>query len=193
MIFQNEIILNMRQLLIRIPDFEDLKTLKLFEEFESLKKQDFLTKEQFLKILNWKSPRPLNYYRANTESEIEEITKLAFSIENDLLKLHILTALKGVSFPAASAILMFYNPNKYPVLDIRVWRQLYVAKLVDNNERGQNFSLNDCEKYFHVVRSLASELNITARQVEKRLFDYDRETQIGNLYRSNVTKVKAPK
>lgn len=173
----------MKQILRGIPDFEDSKTLKLFQEFESLNKQDFLTKEQLLKILNWKSPRPLNYYKANTESEIEEITKLAFSTENDLLKIHILTALKGVSFPAASAILMFYDPNKYPVLDIRVWRQLYFGKLVDTNERGQNFSLNDCGKYFKVIRMLAGELNITARQVEKRLFDYDRENQIGNLYR----------
>lgn len=142
-----------------------------------------MTKEQLLKILNWKSPRPLNHYKANTESKIKEIIKLAFSTENDTLKIHILTALKGVSFPAASAILMFYNPTKYPVIDIRVWKQLYYAKLVDTNARGQNFSLKECEKYFQVVRQLAAELNITARQVEKRLFDYDRANQIGNLYR----------
>jgi hypothetical protein len=179
----------MKQILLEISDFEDLKTLKLFEELESLNRQDYLTKEQLLKILNWKSPRPLNHYKANSEIEIEEITKLAFSTENDILKIHILTALKGVSFPAASAILMFYDPTRYPVLDIRVWRQLYYAKMVDTNERGQNFSLNDCAKYFQVVRMLADELNITARQVEKRLFDYDKSNQIGNLYRVNVPKV----
>jgi hypothetical protein len=81
------------------------------------------------------------------------------------------------------------NPTKYPVLDIRVWRQLYYAKMVDTNERGQNFSLNDCAKYFQVVRMLADQLNITARQVEKRLFDYDKANQIGNLYRINSPKV----
>lgn len=183
----------MKQILSEISDYEDSKTLKLFEEFESLNKQDHLTKEQLLKILNWKSPRPLNHYKANTESEIKEITKLAFSTENDLLKIHILTALKGVSFPAASAVLMFYDPTKYPVIYIRVWRQLYYAKMVDTNEHGQNFSLNDCAKYFQVVRKLADELNITARQVEKRLFDYDKANQIGNLYRLNVPKVLTTK
>lgn len=172
----------MKQILLQIADFEDDKTLKLFDELNSIKNQDCLTRGQLLKILNWKSPRPLKHYEMNTEKEIEEITKLAFSTENDTLKIHILTALKGVRFPAASAILMFYNPNKYPVIDIRVWRQLYKAKLVNSNSKGQNFSLAECEKYFEVIRKLATELEITPRQVEKRLFDYDRETQVGNLY-----------
>jgi hypothetical protein len=168
--------------LTSIKDFEDEKTNELFRQFKSLDKQDSLTKEQLLKILRWKSPRPLRHYEANSEKAVKEITSLAFATQNDSLKIHILTALTGVNYPAASAILMFYDRTKYPVLDIRVWRQLYEAKLVDTNSRGQNFTLNQCEKYFQVIRQLANDLNITARQVEKRLFDYDKKNQIGNLY-----------
>lgn len=166
-----------------VSDFEDLKTIALFKEFNLLIKQDFLTKEQLIKILRWKSPRPLNYYLTNSEEEIKEITKLAFSTENDKLKIHILSALKGVNYPSASAVLMFYNPKIYPVLDIRVWRQLYSIGLVDTNPLGQNFTLKECEKFYQVIRELASNLNLTARQVEKRIFDYDKMNQKGNLYK----------
>lgn len=162
---------------------EDKKTIELFKEFKSLNKQSFLTKEQLLEILHWKSPRPLKHYNTNKEKDIKEITALAFSTPNDRLKIHILTALNGVNYPAASSILMFYNPRKFPVLDIRVWKQLYIANLVDTNSRGQNFTLKQCEKYFLVIRQLAKDLKITARQVEKCLFDYDKKTQQGNLYK----------
>lgn len=172
----------MREILIEIPDYEDKKTINLFKEFESLNKQDFLTKDQLMKILHWKSPRPLKYYSSNSEKDIREITALAFSTSNDSLKIHILTALNGVNYPSASAILMFYDPSNYPVLDIRVWRQLYNANLVDTNSRGQNFTLKQCETYFQVIRQLATDLKLTARQVEKRLFDFDKKNQKGNLY-----------
>ena len=174
----------MINLLYSITDFEDKKTITLFGEFELLSNQDYLTKEQLLKILMWKSPRPKQLYNSNTEEEINEITNLAFNTENDSLKIHILTALKGVSYPAASAILMFHNRIKFAVIDIRVWRQLYNAKLVDTNPNGQNFSLKECELFYKVIRNLAAEMNLSARQVEKRIFDYDKLTQEGNLYKT---------
>jgi hypothetical protein len=107
---------------------------------------------------------------------------MAFSAKNDLLKIHILTALSGVNYPAASAVLMFYDRKRYPVLDIRVWKQLYTANLVDTNSRGQNFTLKQCEVYFNVIRQLATDSKLNARQVEKILFEYDKKNQVGNLY-----------
>jgi hypothetical protein len=165
-----------------LPDSDDHRTIEMYAQNQYLKKQGYLTKLELLDILRWKSPRPLKHYESNNEKIVREITKLAFSAKNDMLKLHILTALNGVSYPAASAILMFYDPKKYPVLDIRVWKQLYAAKLVDSNPSGQNFSLQQCEQFFTTIRQLAQELNLTARQVEKRLFDYDRTTRKGKLY-----------
>ncbi len=172
----------MKNLISKISDYEDNKTIKLFQEFEYLNRQTYLTRDQLLKILHWKSPRPIRHYKSNTESEVEEITKLAFSTQNDVLKIHILTALKGVNYPSASAILMFYDKSKYPVLDIRVWQQLYKANLVDTNSKGQNFTLKQVDNYLTVIRNLSKELNLTARQVEKRLFDFDKETRPENLY-----------
>lgn len=180
----------MKQLLKTIQDSEDKKTLELFKEFKTLNKQNYLTKDQLIKILRWKSTRPLQHYKANSEKEVQEITALAFATKNDNLKVHILTALKGVNYPSASAILMFYDRTKYPVLDIRVWKQLYKAKLLDTNERGQNFTLAQWETYLKVIRGLAKELHLTARQVEKRLFDHDRKTQTKPIYNLKLTDTK---
>ena len=56
-----------KKIISETPIFEDSKTLELFEYFDSLKSQGFLTKEQCLKILKWKSPRPLKHYNKNSD------------------------------------------------------------------------------------------------------------------------------
>ena len=169
------------KIIVETPIYEDSKTLELLEYFNSIKKQGFLTLEQGLKILKWKTPRPLKYYIKNNNEDFKKITRLAFQQKDEKLKIHILTALIGVKYPSASAILMFLNQD-YPVLDIRVWKQLYKLQLVKTNPNGQNFSLEEWSTYLKVIRSIANEYNTNARQIEKKLFDFDKSNQIGNLY-----------
>ena len=170
-----------KNIITETPIFEDSKTLELFEYFDSVKEQGFLTKEQGLKILKWKSPRPFKHYNKNSNVDFEKITRLAFLQNDEKLKIHILTALVGVKYPSASAILMFLDQS-YPVLDIRVWKQLYRLKYVKTNPNGLSFTLAEWETYLKVIRKLANTNNTTARQIEKKLFDYDKNNQIGNLY-----------
>ncbi len=174
--------MRLAQVLKNIEDYDDPTTHSLYAEFKSLNKKKYLTRKELLKILKWKSPRPLRHYEKNTEKQVRLITSIAFSQKSDAIKMHILTALYGVNYPAASAILMFRNPKKYPVLDIRVWQQLHKAKLVTGNPRGLNFTLQQCEDYFTAIRKLARSMGMTARQVEKRIFDYNRKTRKGRLY-----------
>ena len=171
----------MKEILANITS-ENEKTMKLFRSLASLRERGFLTKKEFIEISKWKSPRPLKHYEENDEKLVKEITKAAFATKNEKIKIHILTALKGVNYPTASAILMFYDPQKYPVLDIRVWQQLYKEKLVDTNAKGQNFTLEEWEKYLEVIRRIAKKFGLTVREVEKSFFDYHRNMQKGNLY-----------
>ena len=170
------------KIISEIPDTSDNKTEEIFSLSHSINENGFLTKELGMKILHWKSPRPFKHYDKNTKDDFETITKYALMQEDEKIKIHILTALNGVNYPSASAILMFSNPSKYPVIDIRVWRQLYKNEFVTENPRGQNFTLTQWSKYLDVIRNISDKLNITPRQVEKRLFDYDKSTQIGTLY-----------
>ena len=80
---------------------------------------------------------------------------------------------------------MFFDPKQYPIIDIRVWRQLYKAGLVETNPRGQGFKLKEWEKYLVIIRELGAKAKLTPRQVEKRLFDIDRTEQVGNLYKTS--------
>lgn len=171
------------KIIIETPDFEDKVAVDLFKLSAIIKKQGFINKSQAIKILRWKSPRPLRHYLKNSDEDFKLITKLAHEQKNEKLKIHILTALSGVKYPSASALLMFYDKDNYPIIDIRVWKQLYDLKLVKENPRGQNFTLNQWESYLLKIRQLAKEHNITARQVEKRLFDYNKANQEGKLYK----------
>ena len=175
--------INIYDIIKTTADFEDAKTRSLFSLTPKIKAQGFLTKDQAMKILKWKSPRPLKHYDKNSNEEFRQITKLAFNQKDEKIKIHILTALTGVNYPTASALLMFYDRTKYPIIDIRVWKQLYKNGLVTENEKGQSFTLEQWIKYLNVIRQLAKENKLIVRQVEKRLFDYDRKTQLGLLYK----------
>ena len=168
------------------PDTTDETTSKLFSLTTSVKKKGFLSKELGMKILKWKSHRPTKHYDKNLKQDFKTITKNAFQQKNEKIKIHILTALSGVNYPAASAILMFYDPTRYPVIDIRVWKQLYKYGLLTENSKGQSFTLYQWDTYLNVVRQIAKELSITPRQVEKRLFDHDKENQVGTLYKTKT-------
>jgi hypothetical protein len=178
---QSKIVIN--KIINETPDFEDKVAIDLFALSSIFRKQGFINKSQAINILKWKSSRPLRHYSKNSDEDFIQITKLAFEQNSDRLKIHILTSLSGVNYPSASALLMFYDKEKYPIIDIRVWKQLYNHKLVKENSRGQNFTLNQWGKYIEIIRELATEHNVTARQVEKRLFDYDKATQKGKLYK----------
>jgi len=179
----NNKICDIDKIINQTDDFEDKVAIELFNLSDLINRQGFIDKSHGIKILKWKSPRPLRHYSKNSDEDFKQITKLAFEQENDRMKIHILTALSGVNYPSASALLMFYDKDNYPIIDIRVWKQLYYLKLVEENPRGQNFTLNQWEKYLEIIRQLAIEYNITARQVEKRLFDYDKANQKGKLYK----------
>ena len=174
---------SVNKIIIETLDFEDRVAVDLFKLSTLIKEQGFINKSQAIKILKWKSPRPLRHYSKNSDEDFKQITRLAFEQVNEKLKIHILTTLLGVKYPSASSLLMFYDKDNYPIIDIRVWKRLYDLKLVTENSRGQNFTLNQWEKYLAIIRALAKEHKITARQVEKRLFDYDKENQKGKLYK----------
>ena len=173
-----------KSILTTMPDFEDAKTKMLLEKIDRVKKQGYFTKSQTIEILKWKSPRPLRHYENNAESSFKEITSAAFSFKDEKMKIHILTALTGVKIPAASSILMFFDKTIFPVIDIRVWQQLHEIGLVSANRRGQNFTLSQWENYLVIIRRIAKENKLSARQVEKRIFDYDRQTRRENLYKT---------
>ncbi len=94
----------------------------------------------------------------------------------------LLTSLRGVSVPMASAILTLVDPKRYGVLDIRVWQLLFAMNSVRTNPRGAGFNFKNWYHYLRKLRDHAREMGISARTVERTLFEYHRKVQQGKLY-----------
>jgi len=98
-------------------------------------------------------------------------------------KLNHLRSLRGVGVPMASSILMFTDPKRYGVLDIRVWQVLYKLGAVNKKPAGQNFGFNEWYQFLKIIRYFAEKYKVRARDIERTLFDVHAEHQRGRLYK----------
>lgn len=152
-------------------------------------KKGWLAKCEFLEICLWKSRRPKRFYEQNNNNEIKKFTQKAFSEKDEKAKIDVLTNLKGVSIPTASAILSVTNSIEYPIIDVRCVETLNDLKLIAWN----NINSNSWVDYLKIVRELARKHNKTARELEKGLFAYNRlklDQQYKNLYKYGTSKAK---
>jgi len=162
---------------------EDFNTQRLIGELNPVLKRGYLTKEEFVKIGMWKSSRPKRWYFKNSEKEIEKISRKALSTNFEKRKIDLLTKLKGVRIPTASAILTLIDPKNYGVIDIRVWQVLYFYGSVKVNPRGIDFDFNNWFNYLSKLRFYAKKFKVNVRNIERTLFEYHkRRLQKGNLY-----------
>jgi len=100
----------------------------------------------------WKSPRPKKQYLKNSEKEIISISKKVLATKFEKRKIELLTSLKGVLTPTASAILSLIDPKNYGVIDIRVWQVLYLYDSVKVKPNGTNFDFNNWYNYLMKLR-----------------------------------------
>ena len=163
------------------PDDED--TAALCRRFRAARRRGYLTKGEFVDACVWKSPRPIRYVRANTHHRVRAATSAVLATRDEGLRLDALLSLKGVSVPMASAILMFLDPKRYGVIDIRAWQLLYAERVVTDNAKGTKFTLEQWLQFLGILRRLASRLGVTARAVELTLFNVHKARQEGTLYR----------
>jgi len=90
--------------------------------------------------------------------------------------------LHGVSVPTASAILTLLDPDRYGVIDIRVWQLLHALGVVDGNRGGTGLTVSQWEQFLAVIRSHSVRFKVSARDIERSLFFIHRDHQSGTLY-----------
>lgn len=162
---------------------EDSETKKLINKLKAAKKRGYFTKKEFLAIGMWKSPRPKNRYLSNSEEKIISISKKVLTTKFEKRKIELLTSLKGVSIPTASAILTLIDPENYGVIDIRVWQTLYLYGSVNKKSRGIGFNFNNWYNYLMKLRYYAKKFKVSVRDIERTIFYCHRKIQEGNLYK----------
>lgn len=143
---------------------------KVFNELHLTEDRDY--KGILVDIINWKAPR-VGKRSESDEKFIGEITRFSRSTHNERVKIEILCLLKGVSFRVASAILHFYFPDKYIIMDWRAWSSLKHFGLMDS-EFKNNFK--SWEKYLSVCISLKEKFSnkFTLRDIDKALWAYSK-------------------
>ncbi len=158
--------------------FEKTKLLKI--KLAGLRQERqplFLTAEEFDEILQWKLDTQYGRQKAhrtpNTDEIIRAVTTLALNINHEdedyelELRIDILSSLRGVATPVASAVLTIVYPEKYAVIDFRNWRQIFGV-------RKNSFSVGDYKRYMKEMRRLAKELDWSIQEVDQAIWEYDR-------------------
>jgi hypothetical protein len=135
----------------------------------------YLLKDDFMALCEWKSPRPRMHYARNSEDFIREVTKTALSSKSENLRIEVLTLLRGVSWPVASAILHFGFENLYPIMDFRALWSSGIDTPAQGIDNLCNFGF--WENYTSYCRSLASEYGVSMRTLDRALWQYSKEQQ----------------
>lgn len=165
---------------------EDELTSSLIHRMRSARKRGYVTAPELAAVCYWKSPRAIRRIRSNLPSRIRAATRSALAARSEQRRLESLLELDGVSVPMASALLMFIDPKRYGVIDIRVWQLLHEAGVVTKNARGAGFSFENWHQYLIILRDFARKFRVSARDIERTLFAVHREYQEGRLYGSRA-------
>lgn len=134
------------------------------------RERGYLTYNNFIDICKWKTPRSGPLCRSNNIELIEEATQVALSCANEELRMCVLTGLRGVQFPTASAILHFCHKAHYPILDFRALWSLGFNQTV-------KYSFKLWSDYTDATRELALNTGLSMREVDRGLWQYSKEHQ----------------
>jgi hypothetical protein len=163
---------------------EGEETAALIRDLRPARKRGYLTPTELEWICRWKSARAIRHIRSNSASLVRSATMRALKTRSEQQRLAALTQLSGVSVPMASAILMLLDPKRYGVIDIRVWQVLYAVGAVSKTPSGIGFTFKHWYQFLMIIRYLAKALGVSARDVERSLFEAHQDYQRGTLYKT---------
>jgi hypothetical protein len=157
-------------------------TAALVRALAGVRARGTFTRAEFERMCRWKSPRAQHLWRANSAARIRAVSRAMLATRSERRRMELLTSLRGVGVPIASAILTLLDPRRYGVLDIRCWQLLFATRSVTSNRRGQAFTLPQWLEYLAALRLYARRLGVPARTIEYTLFEVHRKNQLGTLY-----------
>lgn len=138
------------------------------------RKTKMLTRDDLAQIVEWKfkdsseekKKRLLETVLKNDEETVERFSSQAFCVpgNEDTYRMNSLTMLNGISPILASVILTFFDPKKYGVFTVQVWRALL------GNEPPNMFTAQNYLRLLAAIRKTANKHNLDARTIEKAFY-----------------------
>jgi hypothetical protein len=149
------------------------------EEFrDPIRERGYLTKDEFMRIVRWKSARSTGYADRSAETDVMSLTRQAFLDEGSGSAAAILDDLHGVRFRVASALLTVWDPERYTVMDVRAWKSLAGMGLIESVDT-KKFDFNRCAvytQYLSTCRKLAAQIGVPLRTLDRCLWAMNGET-----------------
>ncbi len=140
---------------------------------DTVQQQGYLDRELLKEVATWKSPRRAGLIAENSEGYVREITGYALKSQDERVRWDILTQLKGIGFPTASAVLHLFHEAPYPIIDVRtIW-----SLSVDNYNYSFNYSFTFWQEYVAFCRALAERNNVDMRTLDRALWMYSKKKQ----------------
>lgn len=138
---------------------------------QEAREAQLLTREQFLAISRWKSPRPQPFCERNSETFVRAVTAAAFATTDPRFKIEVLRLLDGVDWPTASAMLHFCDAAQWPIMDYRAFWSL------GQPTPAGRYSFGLWSAYVDVTRSLARTHSVSMRTLDRALWAYSKAEQ----------------
>jgi hypothetical protein len=129
-----------------------------------------LTRDEFLEICKWKSPRSQPRCAENAAFTVRTVTRAAFGARDEPLKIDLLRTLQGVEWPTASTLLHFCDRRPYPILDFRALWSLGFSRV-------PRYTMEFWLAYLKFTRQLARRLDLDIGTLDRALWQYSKERQ----------------
>ena len=126
------------------------------------------TRDEFITVCAWKTPRSRPRVAANPETAVVEATGRALAAVDEATRFTALLDLEGVGAPTASTLLYFAFPDDYPILDVRALESLGVKSR-------STYPVSFWLAYLETCRTLARRSGISLRTLDKALWQYSKE------------------
>ncbi len=137
------------------------------------RKNKVLTCADLGSIVEWKFKddqekleRGLELVARNDPEKVSRITSQVLCLPqgDDMYRMNCLTTLEGISPLLASIILTFFDPKRYCIFDLRVWKPLL------GNASAGLYSPQNYIKLLEAIRKTAAKHNLEVRVIDKALY-----------------------
>jgi len=135
------------------------------------RERGWYTRDEFLTVARWKSPRSRTRCEENDEAAVKAATQLALSTPDERQRIEALIQLHGVAYPTASVLLHLAHRDPYPIIDFRALWSLRVES------RPGNYSFAFWWAYAQACRTLAMEAGVRMRTFDRALWQFSKERQ----------------
>ena len=149
----------------RFPETSDSRTLLVGA---AVRARGHYTRDEFVEVCAWKTPRSRPRVAANTEAAVIDATSRALATADEATRFAAMLELHGVGAPTASTLLYVAFPDDYPILDVRALESLGVTNR-------SSYPISFWLEYLEACRTLARRNGVSIRTLDKALWQFSKE------------------